>query len=119
MARSDKRTNLARSFRKRDIPCERLLWNALRGRALGGFKFGRQHPIGPYVVDLACVACKVIVELDGETHVGNEAADANRTVFLDSEGWCVVRFWNSAIHDDLESVKEAIYQLCVQRESRE
>jgi very-short-patch-repair endonuclease len=113
MPERPKRTNAARELRRRAIPAEAVLWKALRNRALGGFKFRRQHPLGPYVADFACVACRVVVELDGETHLSSTRADADRTAFLEREGWHVLRVWNTEVYDELEGVKEAIYQLCV------
>ncbi len=106
---------LPTSMRKAPAPAEALLWQALRNRALGGFKFRRQHPIGPYVADFACVESLIVIELDGETHLPRKASDEERTKVLESQGWQVIRFWNTDIYDDLESVKEAIYQLCVRR----
>ena len=110
-----KRIGMARSFRKRAVPAEALLWKALRNRALGGFKFRRQHPIGTYVVDFACVECKLVVELDGVTHLPRKSADEERSRFLESAGWCVMRFWNTDVYDELDAVKEAIYRQCVAR----
>src|SRR5262245_49654783 len=115
VARKRKPINVARALRKRNIPAEGLLWKALRNRALAGFKFRRQHPIGPYIVDFASVACKVIVEADGESHVEAKEADEKRTMFLADQGWHVLRFWNSDVYDDLDSVKEAIYCACAER----
>ena len=116
MTRSTKRINLARSLRKRDVPAEALLWKALRNRVLASFKFRRQHPIGPYVVDFACVASKVVVELDGESHLVKRTTDAVRAKFLETEGWQVLRFWNPEVYDDLETVKEAIYEACAKNQ---
>jgi very-short-patch-repair endonuclease len=115
MARPAKRIGLARAQRKAIIPAEKMLWRALRNRALGGFKFRRQHPIGAYVVDFACVECKLIVEIDGETHLDRRNEDNRRTRFLETEGWQVLRFWNTEVYDDFEPVKEAIYSACVAR----
>jgi len=114
LAKSRKRINLARSLRQRVVPAETLLWKALRNRTLGRLKFRRQHPIGPYVVDFACVACKIVVELDGESHLRPRAAHPVRTRFLEAQGWRVLRYWNTEVYDDLEAVKEAIYQKCLQ-----
>ena len=114
MSETPKRINLARSLRQNDVPAEALLWEALRNRALGGFKFRRQHPIGSYVVDFACVACRIVVELDGETHLVTRRDDAERTRCLEEKGWSVLRFWNTELYDEPEAVKEAIYQACTQ-----
>jgi very-short-patch-repair endonuclease len=115
MARTPKKIQLARTLRKDFVPAEALLWKALRNRALGGFKFRRQHPIGRYVADFACVESKIAVEVDGETHLPRKDADQKRTEAMQADGWCVMRFWNNEIYDELDPVKEAIYQLCLRR----
>ena len=115
MARGPKRIPLARSLRKRPVPAEALLWKVLRNRTLAGYKFRRQHPIGPFVVDFACVECKLVVELDGPSHLPRKEPDALRSQFLETEGWSVIRFWNTDIYEHLEPVKEAIYRECVAR----
>src|SRR5258708_945147 len=99
----------ARTLRQQVVPAEALLWKSLRNRSLAGLKFRRQHPIGPYVVDFACVDCLIVVELDGETHVATQLADAERSRFLEGQDWKVMRFWNTQVFDDTEAVKEAIY----------
>jgi very-short-patch-repair endonuclease len=59
---------------------------------MSGIKFRRQHQIGPYFADFACVSRKLIVEIDGEHHAGQAEADARRTAFMEGLGWRVVRF---------------------------
>jgi very-short-patch-repair endonuclease len=115
MTQGPKRIRLARVLRQRNVPAEALLWKALRNRVLGGFKFRRQHPIGSYIVDFACVECAIVVELDGTTHLHPPRTDVKRTTCLEAEGWQVLRFWNIQVFEDLEAVKEAIYQARVQR----
>lgn len=110
-----KGTDLARGLRQQVVPAETLLWKVLRNRALGGYKFRRQHLIGPYVADFACVACRIVVEADGESHLIRRRADKTRIDFLQAEGWHVMRFWNTEIYDELDAVKEAIYRECVRR----
>ena len=58
----------ARDMRKALTPPEARLWNALRRRAVGGLKFRRQHPIGPFIVDFFCPSAQLIVEVDGSLH---------------------------------------------------
>ena len=67
------------------------------------------------MADFACVECKVAIEIDGETHLSRKDADQRRTEALQADGWCVMRFWNNEIYDELEPVKEAIYQTCLNR----
>jgi very-short-patch-repair endonuclease len=112
MARTPKRIRLAQSIRKAKVPAEALLWRVLRNRTLAGFKFRRQHPIGSYVVDFACLAYKLIVEVNGVSHL-EPKNDEVRSIFLKEDGWCVLRFWNTEIYDDLEAVQETIYRKCM------
>jgi len=111
----EKKTRLAQSLRKRVVPAERLLWKALRNRALAGFKFRRQHPIGPYLVDFACVECRLVIEVDGQSHLAPKTVDKERSRSIPDAGWLVIRFWNTEVYEDIEPVKEAIYRECVRR----
>src|SRR5258708_637884 len=77
---------------------EQLLWQQLRNRQLSGFKFRRQHPIGPYVADFACLNPKLVIELDGRLHDKRYAYDEARTEFLESIGFRAVRFHNIEIY---------------------
>src|SRR5690348_12407930 len=61
-------TRRARGLREDQTEAERQLWRRLRNRLLGGFKFVRQEPVGPYFADLVCREEKLIVEVDGATH---------------------------------------------------
>jgi len=80
----------------------------LRAKRLQGWKFRRQYPIGPYIVDFACPAARLIVEADGSQHL-NSGHDARRDAWLDGQGWRVMRFWNSEILTNEEGVLSAIF----------
>jgi very-short-patch-repair endonuclease len=90
---------------------ERKLWEHLRAKRFGGFKFRRQHRIGPYFADFCCVAWHLIIELDGSQHAEpeQERKDALRTAFLAKRGYRVMRFWNQEVNMEMENVLEAIY----------
>jgi len=88
---------------------ERRLWSVLRSRRLLGYKFRRQHPIGPFIADFACIGHKLIVEADGGQH-DESATDKRRTAWLKREGWRIVRFWNNDILANPAGVGEAIVQ---------
>jgi very-short-patch-repair endonuclease len=91
---------------------ETRLWHQLRDRRLMGHKFRRQHSIGPFIADFACVAARLVIELDGSQHAQAEAADAQRTACLTGEGWTVIRFWNGRVMSDMDNVlREIIAQL--------
>lgn len=86
---------------------ERRLWSVLRSRRLLGYKFRRQHPIGPFIADFACIGHKLIVEADGGQHDEN-TTDKRRTAWLKREGWRVVRFWNNDILTNPNGVAQVI-----------
>jgi len=97
----------ARELRQEATDAERRLWSALRDRRLRGYRFRRQHPIGPFIVDFACTRHRLIVEADGGQHADNEA-DRRRTAWLESEGWRALRFWNNDVLANTEGVVETI-----------
>ncbi len=103
-----KATSRARNLRKRSTDAESILWNLLRNRQLVGHKFRRQVPIGKYIVDFLCVAGGLIVELDGGHHKEQMSYDSERTLFLESKGYRVLRFWNSQMLEEMDAVQEAI-----------
>jgi very-short-patch-repair endonuclease len=100
----------ARELRNDPTDAERHLWRFLRGRALGGDRFRRQEPIGPYFVDFFCPAAKVAVELDGGGHAEPDRAnrDLSRDAFLRGEGIEVVRIWNNDAVNNTDGVLEHI-----------
>ena len=87
----------------------------LRDRRFAGFKFRRQTPIAGYIVDFYCARARLIIELDGESHIGKETADENRRQTLEAKGFKVLRIWDTHIYDDLETVLEMIWQECAMR----
>jgi len=98
----------ARRLRRQATPPEQLLWSVLRGRRLGGLKFRRQEPIGPYVVDFCCRERKLIVELDGMSHEEKQAPDTTRQRWLVAQGYRVIRVTNWDVNEDLEGVRRGI-----------
>lgn len=91
-------------------PPERAMWRVLRGHRLEGWKFSRQVPIGPYVIDFAARRERLAIELDGESHVGREAYDLRRTETLNGCGWKVIRFTNSEMIANEEGVSMRILE---------
>ena len=102
------KTALARKLRKSSTDTELRLWLHLKNRNLGGFKFRRQHPFPPYVVDFVCLEQKLIVELDGGQHAEPIARDKERTAFLELKGFRVRRFWNDGVLKNTDAVLEEI-----------
>lgn len=83
---------------------ERLLWRFLCRRQLKGVRFRRQHPIGQYIADFACVGQKLLIELDGGQHQIRTEYDQQRTNYLQSQGWTVLRFWKNEVFENMEGV---------------
>ncbi|MGC2412935.1 MAG: endonuclease domain-containing protein [Stellaceae bacterium] len=100
-------TRLARTLRRRGTRAEWVLWLAVRDRRLAGFKFTRQHPIGPYVVDLVCREQRLIVEVDGGQHADNQS-DRVRDRYFASMGYRVIRFWNTDVLGNIQGVLETL-----------
>jgi very-short-patch-repair endonuclease len=90
----------ARRLRRSQTLAEKVLWNLVRNRRLGGFRFLRQHPIDRYIADFVCEYAKVIVELDGPAHEGREDYDGRRTEVLERFGYVVLRFRNERVLAD-------------------
>ena len=101
----------ARRLRRHQTDVERKLWYELRNRRLSKFKFRRQQPIGPYIVDFFCSEKGLVVELDGSQHAEteNREKDDVRTAFLKSRGYKVLRFWNHELNQNLDGVVETIF----------
>jgi very-short-patch-repair endonuclease len=86
---------------------ERRLWSVLRDRRLEGYKFRRQYPCGPFILDFACFEHRLAIEADGSQHA-DSGRDARRTMWLENQGWRVIRFWNNDILMNIEGVADAI-----------
>ena len=98
----------ARRLRREQTEWEHNLWTRLRRRQLNGFKFRRQHPIGPFFADFFCPEAKLVVEIDGSQHADELALDKNRTEFLRDAGYRVLRFWNHEIRAEIDAVVQRI-----------
>ena len=105
----------ARTFRRPMTPAEHVLRRRLAAGQLGGFKFRRQHPIGPYIADFCCISAGLVVELDGDTHADTEACDAERTDWLGARGYRVIRFLNGDVHERMAVVLDAILAACEEK----
>jgi len=96
-------TARARELRRTPTDAEKVLWRALR-EAFPHTKFRQQVPMGPYFADFCSHGTKLIIEADGGQHAEDAAYDAQRTRFLESEGYKVLRFWNNQILENIEGV---------------
>jgi very-short-patch-repair endonuclease len=107
----------ARLLRKSLTPAEMKLWACLRGNQLNEVNFRRHtcpggrcqgHAIGNFVVDFVSIKNKLVIELDGSQHLDQEEYDVERTLYLESRGYKVIRFWNNQVMNDIEGVVRAI-----------
>jgi very-short-patch-repair endonuclease len=106
--RAGVRVSRARALRSTSTDAEKCLWTHLRNRQLLGYKFRRQHPIGHYFADFACIECGLVVELDGGQHADQANYDHARTIALQGAGFHVLRFWN---HDVLQQTPVVLTQI--------
>ncbi len=106
---SPKTKDNSRNLRKNMTDVEQMLWAKVRGRQLQGFHFRWQHPIGDYIIDFICLELKLIIELDGSQHQDQQQYDMNRSQWLQTKGFELLRFWNSDILDNFDGVMQTIY----------
>ena len=99
--------DFARRMRRDPTDAERRLWRMLRDRRMAAFKFRRQVPVGPYILDFLCKEARLAIEADGGQHA-DSATDEVRTAWLTAQGYRVMRFWNAEILGNPEGVYEAI-----------
>jgi len=102
---------LARRLRKTETWAEKLMWRWLRDRRFTGYKFRRQHPLDIYSLDFFCEAAELNIELDGGHHgfPGQRERDQEREKFLKSRGIKTLRFWNSQLRRNAQSVRDMIF----------
>jgi len=106
------RRDRARRLRRDQTDAEARLWDSLRGGRLEGWKWRRQVPVGPFIVDFLCPEAALVVELDGGIHAERAASDARRDAVLRSRGLRVLRFWNAQVVEDPERVRWTILSAC-------
>jgi very-short-patch-repair endonuclease len=95
-------------LRRNSTNAERKLWSILRNRALQSFKFRRQQPLGPFIVDFVCLERRLILEVDGGQHAEEASRDAQRTKWLEEQNFRVLRFWNNDVLGNPEGVAQQI-----------
>ena len=106
----------AKRLRREMTRAETLLWRHLKADRLAGLAFRRQTPMGHYIADFVAHSCKLVVELDGESHDFEERVrhDARRDEWFASRGYCVLRFTNNDVMKNLEGVVLSILEAAEQ-----
>jgi len=112
-----KQIAIARTLRKRDTWAERLVWSWLRDRRFSSYKFRRQHPVGPHILDFFCLEARLNIELDGFRHgyPSQQKLDAVRDAWLEARGIKVLRFWNSHLRGQKQAIRDSIWSALQQR----
>ena len=100
----------AQELRHDPTPAEIKLWARLRAHRMGDVHFRNQHAIGNYIVDFCAPRKKLAIELDGSQHLQQEEYDAERTDFLKSKGYKVLRFWNHDVMNNIDSVLSVVWE---------
>src|SRR5512135_1826155 len=98
-------------------PAEEKLWQRLRAHRLGGLKFRRQHPLGPFIADFYCAECRLVVEIDGDIHDLQAQHDQARTERFEEYGYRVIRFRNEQVLNDVNGVLASIQSACCHQDS--
>jgi len=105
-------------LRKKSTPAERKLWSKIRDDQLG-VTFRRQHAVGNYIPDFCSPKAKLIIELDGSQHLEQEEYDTERTEYLESLGYRVIRFWNNDVMNNMDGLILAIIHAMEDEASKE
>jgi len=101
---------LARKLRNNSTKSEIFLWNHLKGKQIKGYDFHRQKPIGNYIVDFYCNELLLAIEIDGESHYGNEEKDEKRQKEIEKYGVRFLRFDEGEIYYNLDNVVKTIVE---------
>jgi very-short-patch-repair endonuclease len=99
----------AKELHRNMSPAEAKLWKHLRAHRMGNVHFRNQHAISNYIVDFCAPRKKLIIELDGSQHLEQKEYDEERTKYLESKGYRVLRFWNNDVMSNIEEVLKVIW----------
>ena len=112
-----KKGSFARQMRRQPTETEKQLWRHLSNSQLGGHKFRRQSVIGSFIVDFCCPKTGLIIEVDGDTHV-DEDADPTRSQALEKMGYFVIRFTNQDVIQNIQGVLARILEVSARQPER-
>ncbi len=114
---SKRNTIIAKKLKQNQTDAENLLWFYIRGERLFNLKFRRQQSIGNYIVDFVCFEKRIVIEVDGGQHAEAKNRDIERDVWLNNQGFKVLRFWNHDVLNDINSVLDIIRNNCLESPS--
>ncbi len=110
-------TRVARTMQNRDSWAEQLMWHWLRDRRFSEYKFRRQHPFGPHIMDYFCQEARLDIESDGVQYGTPEqqAKDAGRDAWLEARGVKVLRFRNPRLRREKAAIRDTIWRTLQER----
>jgi len=119
--KKSKNISFCRNLRQHQTEAEIILWGAIRNRRLGNFKFRRQYPYPPYILDFYCDKLRLALELDGYVHAypDQDKKDKDRQDFIESKGITVIRYPNTYIKEELDEVLEDILTKCKELQDKQ
>ena len=106
----------AGELRRNQTEAEAKLWSRLRAQRVNGIHFRRQHAIGNYIVDFCSPRRKLVIEVDGSQHLEQAEYDSERTRYLESHGFQVLRFWNDEVMKNIDNVMSVIWDVLNEQE---
>ena len=109
---------LARELRNNSTLSEVLLWNQLKARKMRGYQFMRQKPIGEYIVDFFCSKLKLVIEIDGESHVDKYEKDKIRQLNLERLSLSFLRFSDLDVKTNLNGMLQIIEKWILDNEQK-
>ena len=109
----------AKELHRNMSPAETKLWKHLRAHQMSDVHFRNQHAIGNYIVDFCAPRKKLIIELDGSQHLEQKEYDEERTKYLESRGYRVLRFWNNDVMNNTEAVVKVIWSVLIEEKGDE
>jgi len=98
----------AKTLRRNPTPAEKGMWEILKNKQIGGYKFLRQKPIGTFILDFYCSKLLLGIEVDGDSHTDKTQADMERTILLNDAGITILRFTNAEVLNNIDQVKSSI-----------
>ncbi|MCW3806074.1 endonuclease domain-containing protein [Plebeiibacterium marinum] len=107
----------AKFLRKNMTSAEKLLWDELKNKKVGGYRFRAQHPIDIFIADFYCHSLKLVIEVDGKIHIGQKEYDSGREHEMQFYGIRILRFTNKEVMELLENVILKIRKAIKERES--
>jgi very-short-patch-repair endonuclease len=99
----------AKELRKSSNFSEALLWNQLKNKKFKGYDFDRQKIIGDFIVDFFCVDCGVVIEIDGESHIGKEEYDYERDSYLEGLSLITIHLNKRDVIKHMDRVMDMLY----------